>query len=306
MPDSSPELIIQALLEAGQLGGHVSYIWEWSSGDRGYSDAKALADAAHALGFSVTLQLSPTAIGAPVVPPDLTGTSFRDEEIRARYLADVERLAALEPDYLVLAAEINLLFQENPREFDAFESLFHEGYKRAKQISPKTKVGVSHHMDMLFAFPQLSILERLQPQDFIGLTSYPNWLVSEGLYKSVADIPLWYYKRLRLLIAKPILFTELAWPSGGRSNLDMQHEFIARLPELMKGVNPEQITWALQHDVKHFQPRWLNEKQVAILLNYKVDAEVLFEELNTMGLLSWDGPPKPSWFKALEYPENTK
>jgi hypothetical protein len=218
----------------------------------------------------------------------------------------VETLARLEPDYLVLATEINILYQVNPAEFSEFVLLFQEARNRVRTISPKTKTGVSHHMDMLFAFQQLPILERLQPQDFIGLTSYPNWLVSEGLYRSVQDIPLWYYRRLRLLIAKPIVFTELGWPTGGRSSLEEQRQFVERLPELMRGVNPELVTWALQHDAKHFQTRWLNERQVAILRGYQVDPEVLFDELNTMGLLSWDGPPKPSFFEALRYPELPK
>jgi hypothetical protein len=303
IPESSDEDAVQALLEARQLGGHLSYIYEWPSAEKGLRDAANLAQAARDLGFALTLQISPTAIGAPAVPPDVEGNSFRDQDVRGRYLQAVETLAKLEPDYLVLATEINILYQVNPAEFNEFVALFQEARNRVRAISPNTKTGVSHHMDMLFAFQQLPILERLQPQDFIGLTSYPNWLVREGIYRSVQDIPLWYYRRLRLLIAKPIVFTELGWPTGGRSSLEEQRQFVERLPELMRGVNPELVTWALQHDAKHFQTRWLNERQVAILRGYQVDPEVLFDELNTMGLLSWDGPPKPSFFEALKYPK---
>ncbi|MBL8235977.1 MAG: hypothetical protein JNM66_01055 [Bryobacterales bacterium] len=306
VPESTDADAVQALLECRALGGHLSYIWEWPSGDKGLNDGAKLAAAAKELGFELTLQMSPTAIGAPVLPSGLQGTSFRDPDVRSRYLDDIGKMARLEADYFILAAEINLLYEVNPREFDSFVTLYREAYKLVKGISPKTKVGVSLHMDMLFSFSQFSILPRLEPQDFIGLTSYPHWLVADGVYKSVEDIPLWYYKRLRLLIAKPIIFTEIAWPTGGRSSIEQQTAFVKRLPELMRGVNPEVITWALQHDVKHFQTRWLTEQQIAILLGYKVDPEVLFDELNTMGLLSWDGPPKPAWLEALNYPLRSK
>ena len=32
---------------------------------------------------------------------------------------------------------------------------------------------------------------------------------------------------------------------------------------------------------------------------FEVDPAELFSELNSMGILSWDGPPKPAWFAAM-------
>lgn len=304
IPDSTEEDARQALLEALTLGSHVSYIWEWSSGEKGYNDAVLLAIAASALNLKLVLQMSPSAIGGPTVPPDLTETSFHDPTVRARFIQDAERFAHLQPDYLILATEINLAYEVNRHEFEGFRTLYAQAYEAVKRIAPKAKVGVSFHMDMLFAMNQLRILEIMGKQDFVALTSYPNWLVANEYYGSVADIPLWYYKRLRLIIRKPIIFSELAWPTGGRSNIDLQEQFVARLPELMRGVEPELITWAMQHDVRHFQTKYLTQEQIQVLLGFKVDAQELFDELNTMGLLSWDGPPKPAWFRALEYPSH--
>jgi hypothetical protein len=306
IPESTPEDSAQALVEALSIGGHVSYIWEWSSGNKGYEDAAQLTAAARSIGLKVFLQLSPTAIGAAAAPEEFPQASFQDPNVRARYLSDVELMAGLQPEYLILAAEINLLYAVNPAEFAAFQTLYAEAYRRMKIISPTTQVGVSFHMDMLFSLNQLKLLEIMGPQDFVALTSYPAWLISSGIYKTVADIPLWYYRRLRLIIARPIIFSELAWPSGGKSNLEMQEAFVARLPELLRGVNPTLVTWAMQHDVRHFQVQWLNEAQIRTLLGFKVDPAELFDELNTMGLLSWDGPPKPAWFRAVEYAESGK
>jgi hypothetical protein len=210
----------------------------------------------------------------------------------------------LHPEYLVLATEVNFMYHLNRPEFDHFLTLYRQAYSEVKAISPSTQVSISYHMDMMFAYSQFEILEMVGPQDFVAFTSYPAWLVYSGFFPSVQDIPLWWYGRLKLLIAKPIVFSEIAWPSAGRGNLEDQEQFVQRLPELLRIVNPELVTWALQHDVKHFRTEWLNEQQSLILQGFEVDAAELFTELNSMGLLSWDGPPKPAWFRALEWPSD--
>ncbi len=55
----------------------------------------------------------------------------------------------------------------------------------------------------------------------------------------------------------------------------------------------------MQHDVHHFRVEFLNEAQIEILRGFEVDPAELFSELNSMGILAGDGPPKPAWFAAM-------
>ena len=300
IPNSTQADVTQALAETGAVATHISYIWEWGSDETSsFNNASQLTQTARLLNLKVFLQITPTSLGTPAVPADLTNPSFGDPDVRHRFIQDAQSLAGLQPDYLVLATEINLLYYLNRPEFDQFQTLYQQAFQAVKAISPSTKVGVSYHMDMFFGFSQEDILTLMTPRDFVAFTSYPAWLVYQGFYKTVADIPASWYDRIRLFISGPVIFSEFAWTTGGLGNLDDQQAFVTRLPELMHDVRPELITWAMLHDVEHFYTSLLNTAQIQILLGFGVDPTELFDELNNMGLLSWDGPPKPAWFAAL-------
>jgi hypothetical protein len=300
VPQSTDEDSAQALLESAAIGSHMSYIWEWGGDEaQGFANAQQIVKAARTLNMKAFLQITPTSLGSASVPPDLAPAGFDDPAVRQRFISDVQQLAALQPDYLVLATEINLLYYLKRNEFNHFQTLYVEAYNAIKAVSPTTKVGVSYHMDMFFSYSQESLLNLMKPHDFVAFTSYPSYLVYSGIYKSVAEIPSSWYSKIRVLISSPIIFSEIAWPTAGLGNLDDQATFVKRLPELMKVVQPELITWAMLHDVQHFSTTALNNAQIQVLLGFKVDPDELFTELNNMGLLSWDGPPKPSWYSAL-------
>jgi hypothetical protein len=300
IPDSTDSDSVQALAESAAIGNHISYIWEWGGDEeKGFSDASQITKAARLLNLKVFLQITPTGLGAPSVPPDLVPAGFGDPAVRQRFIEDAKRLAGLEPEYLVLATEINLLYHLNRPEFDQFRTLYQEAYRAVKDVSPATKIGVSYHMDMFFGFAQEGLLSLMTPRDFVAFTAYPAWLVYKGMYKTVADIPVSWFGKIRIFISGPVIFSEIAWPTGGFGNLDDQKAFVARLPELMRDVKPELITWAMLHDVQHFYTSLLNNAQIQVLLGLSVDAQELFDELNNMGLLFWDGPPKPSWYAGL-------
>jgi hypothetical protein len=299
MPLPGPEDIGQAIFEAATVGGHVSYMVEWPTVERDLENIEGLLPIYRQMGLKVFLQFAPTGVGAPTPPNGLPRT-FADPQVRALYLDAIRRLAGFTPDYLNLAAEINLLDYANPAEWDHFKTLYQEAYAAAIAISPTTQIGVSFHMDLLFGFEQYELVGNLGPQDYVGFTTYPQWTVKDGLFDSVADIPAAYYDRVRVLVPSlPVIFSEVGWSHDGGTTLEEQAEYLAALPRLLNGTAPTLITWAMLHDVDHFKVEHLTAEQLVVLATFDLDPVELFKQLNSLGLLAWDGPPKPSWFAAL-------
>jgi hypothetical protein len=303
MPSPLEEDLLQSLQETALIGGHASFMWEWSDSN-GYPSVSALMPLFRAFGLKTFIQMSPTGVGRPA-PPDSLPASFAHPDVRSRYLADVERAAALQPDYMNLAAEINLLKHVDGElgtsEWDEYATLYQEAYQRAKAISPLTQIGVSYHLDLMFGYEQYGLVQELGEQDYVGFTTYPSWVVDEGVFASVADIPAAYYDRIRVLVPeKPIVYAEVGWPSAGTGTYTNQADYVAALPRLMHGTAPALVTWSMLHDVDHFKVEFLSEEQIAVLRGFGLDPVVLFAELNSMGMLFWDGPIKPAWLAAAE------
>jgi hypothetical protein len=286
----------QAVLELSSIGTHASAMWEWRAGETGYTATAQLVPLLKLMGLKSVLQFDPTEVGQPSTPPGFA-QSFADPAVRRQFVADALRLASLKPDYLNLAAEINLLYLFNPIECYNFSTLYRHAYRAVKLVSPTTKVGVSYHFDIFFTFNQASIIQLMGPQDFIGFTTYPSSLVYYGVYPSIDWIPADYYTRIRLIApTQPIVFTEVGWPTGGHGNMQDEAAYLAALPRLMGGVKPEVISWALLHDVTYFTEATLDPGFLSKI--YNIDPNTLLAELNTMGLLTWEGPPKPAYYVA--------
>lgn len=290
-----------SLAQALLVGDYGAAFWEWGRGERSYQTLGDLTRLFHGVGMGVVAQLGPTSLDRVTPPPDLEATSFADPQLRQRYLADVERMAACQPEYMNIAAEINLFTYLNPEQYPHFRSLYNEAYDRAKAISPRTQVGVSYHADLFHLERNYAMPMDLGPQDFIGVSAYPSWLVYREVFESVESIPTGYYGWLRDLYPEtPLVFTEVGWPHDGMGNLDDQAAFVRELPRLFGPLEPEVVVWTLLHDVQHFDPDMLTEAQRQLLMDeFDVDAEVLFDQLNSMGLRTWDGRAKPAWLAAL-------
>ena len=298
IPNVTSTDVVQAALEGAAIGGHGSFLWEWASGNVGYSQVQGVVPLYRMLGQKVFLQFSPTGIGQ-VTPPDGLAQSFADPTVRQRFLQDVSNLAALKPDYLNLGAEINLLYYLNRTEFNNYATLYQQAYQNIKQISPNTQVGVSYHLDLFFGDTEYNLLTDLGPQDFVAFTTYPAWTVYRGFYPAPDQMSTLYYDRIRLVIpTKPVIFSEVGWPTAGLGSVADQDKFVSSLPRYFAKVKPVLVTFAMQHDADHFRVEMLNQAQVLILQGFQVDPAELFAELNSMGLLSWDGPPKPAYITA--------
>lgn len=293
-PSHSARDVDRAFALATQLGDHAVFIHQWSQLD--LATVRSLMDKARAAGLEPVIGLSPTALSGGRKDLDLPfqvrllagePVSFANPVIRAAFRAAARELAALAPRYLCLATEINFLAMQRLDEFLHFATLYKEAYQDVKRVSPGTQVFVS------FQWEWMRILDATEPEriaehskvvdifrpelDLVGLTSYPA-----PFHASPDDLPADYYAWLYRHIARTdaVLLMETGWPTAGAGSEVEQVRFIRRLPELLRGVRVIGIEWALLHDV---------------------DLPAFDANLNTAGLLTRDGRPKPGLeaFRAL-------
>lgn len=294
---------MQAWREALAVCGKVSHIVHWVEGEAAFTANADLMRVAGRFGMPTFIQFSPFSIGQLLPPAGVTSAtvaSFSDPAVKARYLADVVRLASLRPTYLNLAAEVDLVHYFVRPEWEHFKPAYREAYDLVKQISPDTKVGASFHLDAFFGDQEYGLPDDLGPHEFVGFTSYPAWAVYEGYFASVADFPASYYSRIRAVLPnKTIVMAEISWPSAGKGNPTDQATFLSRLPELLRDVQPEVIIWPMLNDAPVFNLSILTDYQKQLLAGAGIDPVPLFAELNSMGLLGPQGAPKPAWHTAL-------
>ena len=204
--------------EAAQIGSHVTWIVEWESlPPTAYF--RAVQEKARSHGLKVQLWLSPIALMSgrknPAVPNSIGGNSFGDAKVRRAYIEEVLDLAALKPDYLGLATEVNFLAQ-NPTEFASFVSLAHEAYDAIKKKYPAQTVTISFQWEVMTAHHQFEMLQQFASSlDVYSFTSYPDAFGDP----SKATVPVDYYSSVRkILPTQRIGFSEIGWSSAAPSN----------------------------------------------------------------------------------------
>jgi hypothetical protein len=258
-----------------QIGEHMAINLEWEAEDF-YLPAEEILKLAKREGAKCHIYLSPISRdfgrNKPAIPKTVKGTSFGDPVVRKAYIDKLLQLASLNPDYLGLATEANLL-SANREEFKYFVSLSKEAYKAIKEKYPSQKVTISFQWDVIKKESQYSILDEFKDSlDIYSFTSYPNILLTPY----AVDIPGDYYSSILQYVPKgKIGFSEIGWFSGGNGSESGQAQFYTRLPELMEKINPEYIILILMHDIP--------------------SEFVANANFNSLGIRYSDGRPKKSW-----------
>ncbi|MFH1100597.1 MAG: hypothetical protein V1726_00975 [Methanobacteriota archaeon] len=188
------------------------------------------------------------------------------------------------PSYLALGVEINVLYEKSPQDFEEFVTFFGDVYTAVKAVSPETNVFTIFQLEKMKGLQdglfggvnnpdtaQWSLLDRFPDSDLIAFTTYPSLI-----YTNPSDIPSDYYTEITAHTTKPVVFTEIGWPSntsipGWGSNEAQQATFIPLFFNLTKEVNPEFVIWSFMYDQNTIEP------------------------FKSMGLRRDDGSAKPSW-----------
>jgi hypothetical protein len=269
--------------EAAQIGSHVTWMFQWGSLPPS-GNLVLVQNWSKQRGLKFQIWLSPTTLANdrkdPDLPKSLAGKGFADIEVRRAYLDEVMDLAALRPDVLGLATEVNFL-AANPREFASFVTLAHDAYVAVKKKYPEQIVTLSFQWDVMRAHRQFDLLEQFAGSvDVYAFTSYPDALGDP----SKAKLPDDYYSSIRkYLPTQRIAISELGWSSALPRSEQDQAAFFVRLPDLTRGAKFEFVTLALLHDVSMFRGE--------------------LERLNHVGIRTIDDAPKKSWDVIISFPE---
>lgn len=293
-PHQSPKDMDDAFHLARELGRYSVFIYQWH--EFNLDTVRHMMEKSRRAGLTPIIGLSPTMLDQGRKDLDLPesvrtaaggNVSFANPSIRKSYIDTAEKLAALKPDYLCLATEINLLALQRLDEYLRFAALYKEAYRAVKRISPETKVFVSFQWEWTRALDaremdklteHTKVISIFKPElDVVGLTTYPS-----PFHADPSKLPDDYYAWINHHIAPSdtVLLMEAGWPTTGSGSEEEQRAYINRLPELLAGVNVDIVAWALLHDV--------NLKEF--------DAN-----LNTTGLLTPWGSKKKAFnaFRAL-------
>lgn len=177
----------------------------------------------------------------PSVDPEL---GFLDPKLRQAFIAYTAYVVKnYAPDYLALGVEVNMTFERNPKQFDAFVSLYQEAYETAKAANPRTKVFPTFQLEDLQGNfgevhpPHWSVLDRFRTKmDAFAISSYP---FLSGI-RTAADLRADYYSQLKTYWDGEILIAETGYPSApvdGQVNVGTEEDQQAYLARILYEAN---------------------------------------------------------------------
>ncbi len=143
---------------------------------------------------------------------------FNDPDVREAFLAYTAYVVKnYNPDYLALGVEINMLYERNRPQFDAFVTLYNEAYDLAKKTNPKLKVFPTFQLEDLegtFGLvhpPHWEVLDFFQGHmDALAISTYPFL----AQVRSAADIRADYYSQLKSHWSGEIFVAETGYASA--------------------------------------------------------------------------------------------
>ena len=190
-------------------------------------------------------------------------------------------VSKVKPPYLGIGNEIN---REKSTYIQKLAKDFNEIYPEIKGVSPDTKVFPVFQLEIMKGLQggllgrvnnpedtDWQLLELFPKADLIGLTTYPALI-----YKSPSEIPNDYYTLLKAYTEKPIIFTEVGWPSKidvpeWETSETEQAGFIRIFKEKIKELKPEFAIWTFMYD------------------------QTIQKPFDTMGLITREGKEKEGW-----------
>jgi hypothetical protein len=287
-PDFTIEDVDHAFTVAKEVGDYAVFIYQWGRLDPRVP--RLMVEKSRRAGLRPIIGLSPTSLGEGRKELDLPAgvrhragphISFSNPVIREAFKETATELARLQVPYLCLATEINFLAMQRLDEFIHFARLYHETHALVKRISPGTRVFVSFQWEWMRILDSRApdrianhrkIVDIFRPNlDVVGLTSYPAFF-HDSPGDMVPDYFTWLAHHVRS--TDEIVLMEVGWPTAGSGTELEQRQFVRNLPKLLDAVNVSVVAWALLHDV---------------------GLEEFDDNLNSVGLITSSGRPKPAF-----------
>jgi hypothetical protein len=201
--------------------------------------------------------VSRTRIAEP--PPGVDAfAGFRDPGLRAAFVNYAAYVAnAYEPAYLALGAEVNMLAERDPLQFEAFLEAYAEAYRVAKAASPKTKIFATFQLEDLLGqlgephAPAWEILDAFAGRlDVLAVTTYPYLA---GL-RSWTELPdgFWAYLKTRfegeVIIAGTAASSAPVEGQAGTANEEEQDAYLARALDEAERQGFGVLVWSVPFD----------------------------------------------------------
>lgn len=261
-PDHTANDVADMFRLNAELGSFSVIRVPWSDPNR-MTAIRVMMDLANQYNLAAVIELSPFKAdelkAARLDPPrEVTGAggrvSFTNPAVAEPFIKMALEVAELKPPYLAVATDVNLLYQSDPGEYDAFATVYRNLYERIKKVSPGTKVFATFQWDAMQrrdAKANREVIEKLRSQmDLLAFSSDPFKLFES---QGPSAIPPDYYDRIAAYgSGREEIFVELNWPSDGGSGEANQVAFIRNLPRLMARLKPAMVAWTFLHDVKVF------------------------------------------------------
>ncbi len=243
--------------DAPKLGGVVTWTGDWGELAKSSSGAHVLMAAAQQYDFTpvvmVTLHsnTSPSKLLRPLTP-----------ELIDQYAQDAADFAKQNPlSYFGMGVEINNLKKDDPSGYADFVKLFNKAADAIKEQSPSTKLFTVFQLERtkglnggLFGGTNdanantWSLVDDFAKADVIGFTSYPYLI-----YKTPDEVPVDYYTDISKHVTKPVIFTEIGWPSdleaaGWDSTPVLQAKFVDAFFDLTEPLDPQLVIWPFAYN----------------------------------------------------------
>ncbi len=231
-------------------------------------------------------------------------TNLDDASIKNAYFKHINYLVdAFNPDYLVIAIEVNELNLKSPEKWDSYKTLIVDVKSRIKQSYPDLKVSESISLHNLYepevANPKSHIAEifnHINQNDFVAISFYPflKNLSSKSDFQKVFDF-------LHANTTLPIAFVETAHIAENLviPNLSVsidgdeigQSDYLETLLENAGNQNYEFIIW------------WAHRDFDALWETFPEEVKDLGQVWRDTGLLSESGKERPAysvWSASLQ------
>src|SRR3990167_2108575 len=240
-----------------------------------------------------------------VLPSDIMDISWDDPELIKRYADIIGRLKtelATPHNYLVIANESDVYFENHPDEIEAFLKFAVSAQKTVKDIFPTTQVGFTVTFEGLskggvraaFAKQLIGI------SDAAFMTYYP---IIDMIPTKPEDTPAQLDMILKIAGEKPVVLQEIGYPSiiKGSSEAQQAKFFETIIPAIQKRPQIKFSSIFALHD--------FDEKGCKGLIGYygmgglfslTQQGKDFQGFLCSLGLLREDGTPKPSWDAAMK------
>ncbi|HEY8490243.1 MAG TPA: hypothetical protein VIO14_04545 [Dehalococcoidia bacterium] len=227
------------------------------------------------------------------LPDRMRGMTFRDEEVRKAFVAYAKYVALnYKPRYLALGVDVDMYYDANPEDFQAFRSVYSEAYDAVKAVAPETQVFVTFQLESLLGLlpwqsrhePRWDVVQAFLPKlDVLAVSTYPGFVFS-----TVEQIPEQYYLQLAQHAAgRPVGivgsgFSSQETGAGINDGSEAQQEaFVRRLFADAERLGAGFVVWFASRD-----PAYQLERP--------------FDLYASIGLQRSDGTAKPAWQAWLQ------